>query len=67
MKKINVGIIGLGYVGLKMLHTMSLQKNFSCFGFEKDKNKIDLLKKNKSYIEDISNQDLKKLIKKIFL
>lgn len=64
MKKINVGIIGLGYVGLKMLHTMSLQKNFSCFGFEKDKNKIDLLKKNKSYIDDISNKDLKKINKK---
>jgi UDP-N-acetyl-D-glucosamine dehydrogenase len=64
MKKINVGIIGLGYVGLKMLHTMSLQKNLSCFGFEKDKKKIDLIKKNKSYIEDISNQDIKKINKK---
>lgn len=64
MKKINVGIIGLGYVGLKMLHTMSLKKNLSCFGFENDKGKIDLLKNNKSYIEDISDQEVKKINKK---
>ncbi len=45
MKKINVGIIGLGYVGLKMLHSMSLKKRLLCFGFDNDKKKNRFIKR----------------------
>ena len=57
-KKISASIIGLGYVGLPMLHLLS-KKKINYYGFEKDINKINLLKKNSSYISDISNAQLK--------
>ena len=46
-KKI-IGVIGLGYVGLPLLLLMN--KKFKVYGFDIDKKKIDLLKKNQSYI-----------------
>lgn len=57
-KKFSVGVIGLGYVGLPMLHLLS-KKKMDYYGFDKDPKKIDLLKKNKSYISDVSSEQLK--------
>ena len=42
-KKINIGIIGLGYVGLPLL--LLINKKFNVFGFDKDKSKVSSLKK----------------------
>ncbi len=64
MKNIKVGIIGLGYVGLQMLVTMSKEKKLNVFGFDIDKKKISNLKSNKSYIGDIKDTELKKINKK---
>ena len=36
IKKIHVGIIGLGYVGLTMLNEIA-KKKFNCYGFDIDK------------------------------
>ncbi len=43
MKKINIAVIGLGYVGLPLFE--ELRKYFNTFGFDKDQKKINFLKK----------------------
>ena len=40
IKKIHVGIIGLGYVGLSMLNEIAKKKKFNCYGFDIKKKKI---------------------------
>ena len=50
-RKVNIGIIGLGYVGLP-LAIRFLNKNFNVQGIETDKNKINLIKKGNCYIEN---------------
>ncbi len=46
-KKINIAIVGLGYVGLPLLKTLS-KKGFNTFGIDTDKKKINSLnQKNK--------------------
>ncbi len=56
-KNISIGIIGLGYVGLKLLIQFA-NKKFNVYGFDKDLEKIKNLKKNKSPISYISNKDI---------
>lgn len=63
-KKINIGIIGLGYVGLPLL--LLINKKFNVFGFDKDNSKVNLLKKKISYISDVKNDELKRLNSDIF-
>lgn len=50
-RKIDIGIIGLGYVGLP-LAIRFLNKNFNVQGIETDKHKINLIKKGFCYIEN---------------
>ena len=59
-KNITVGVIGLGYVGLPLLINFAKNK-VKTFGFDKDKKKISMIRKNKSYIDRISNKDIKYL------
>ena len=56
-KKCTVGIIGLGYVGLP-LSILFVKNNFKIIGIDKDKNKINKIKKNDSYLDRISNKDI---------
>ena len=66
-KKNSVGVIGLGYVGLPMLHLLSKEKSIDCYGFDIDNIKINKIKNNNSYISDLKNSDLKIIDKdKIF-
>lgn len=58
-----VGIIGLGYVGLP-LSILFAKNGFKIFGFDLDKNKIRSIKKNKSYLNRISDRDIKLINKK---
>ena len=60
-KKIKIGIIGLGYVGLPLI--LLINKKYEVFGFDSNEEKIKSLKKNSSYISDVSNKELKKLNK----
>jgi UDP-N-acetyl-D-glucosamine dehydrogenase len=62
-KKITIGIVGLGYVGLPLALRFS-EVGFQVIGYDKDDNKIAKLKKHKSYIKSISD---KELIKKKFI
>jgi UDP-N-acetyl-D-glucosamine dehydrogenase len=65
-KEFKVAILGLGYVGLP-LYCLCMQKGIDALGFDLSKKKINNLKKNNSYISDISNDELKKYkSKKLF-
>lgn len=59
-KKITIGIVGLGYVGLP-LAIESAKNGFKTIGFEVQKQKIEMVNKGKSYITDIDSLDLKRL------
>ena len=61
-QKAKIGIIGLGYVGLDLI--LLLSKKNTVFGFDKNNKKINLLKKNKSYISYIKNSDIKNFTQK---
>ena len=61
-KKVTIGVIGLGYVGLPLVF-LYLKKKFNVIGFDKDTQKLKDLKKGKSYLSHISNQYLKKALK----
>ena len=56
-KRITIGIIGLGYVGLPLARTFS-KKKFDVIGFDIDKKKIIKLKKKISYINYFNNTDI---------
>lgn len=57
----NIGIVGLGYVGLPLAIEF-LQKKCKVYGFENDQSKIEKLKSYKSYINHISSKKFKKFI-----
>ena len=59
-KKLKVGIVGLGYVGLP-LATAFIHAGFSVCGFDNDTSKIDMLTKSKSYIDYISDESIAEL------
>lgn len=61
--KVSVGVIGLGYVGLPILHLLS-KKKIKCFGFDINEDKLNKIKKNISYVSDLKNSDLKIIDKK---
>ena len=64
-KRLKVGVIGLGYVGLEILLSIN-EKKFTTFGFDKDALKIENLKKNVPTISTIKKQRLSKLKKNFF-
>jgi UDP-N-acetyl-D-glucosamine dehydrogenase len=62
-KKAKVAIIGLGYVGLP--HAVEISKaGFDVFGIDIQKNRVDLVNKGKSYIQDVKEKDLKLVVEK---
>jgi UDP-N-acetyl-D-glucosamine dehydrogenase len=56
-KTANIGIIGLGYVGLPLALLFS-EEGFPVTGFDIDNRKIDLLTSSQSYISRISSGDI---------
>ena len=56
-KKIKIGIVGLGYVGLP-LSISFYKKGFLVYGFDSDKDKIKSLKTGKSYLNTINNKEI---------
>ena len=58
-KKNTIGLIGLGYVGLPLL--LLINKKYNVFGIDIDQKKIESLKKNKSYISDILDSEIKRI------
>jgi len=62
-KKIAVGVIGMGYVGLP-LAILAAKKNFKVFGYERDSYRFKMLNKRKSYFTNIPSASLNVLSKK---
>ena len=57
-RKVKVGVIGLGYVGLPLVKAF-LSKDFTVFGFDVDLRKIKMLNQGKSYLIHVDTKDLK--------
>jgi UDP-N-acetyl-D-glucosamine dehydrogenase len=56
-----IGIIGQGYVGLPLSVELSKQ-GFNVTGFEVDEYKVKMINNGKSYIGDVSTDDVKELV-----
>ena len=61
-KKAKVGIIGLGYVGLPLAVTFA-KNGFKTYGIDIDRARINRLNRGKSYILDVAQQDISRLMK----
>lgn len=57
-----VAVLGLGYVGLPLAMVFA-QAGFQVTGIEPDTNKVNLLNSGKSYIKDISEEDIFQQVK----
>jgi len=58
MNTIEIGIIGLGYVGLAL--ALELSKKFKVTGYDKDKLRVKNLQKGNDYNEEHNKKDFKK-------
>jgi len=57
----NIGVIGLGYVGLPLSVEVA-RANFKVTGFDISENKVKLINSAKSDIDDIKDSDLSKIV-----
>jgi len=60
-KSARIGVIGLGYVGLPLIVEFCL-KGFDSIGFEVDKRKAGEINAGRSYIVDVTSDDVKKCV-----
>ena len=61
-KKAQIGVIGLGYVGLPLVIEFC-KAGFSVTGFDIDDKKVALLKKGESYIKHIDGSRIAPLVR----
>ncbi len=59
-KSLIVGVVGLGYVGLPFL-VEKAKVGLDVMGFDRNKQRIDMISNKKSYIDDISDDDLENI------
>src|SRR5437764_2091268 len=57
-KTARFGVIGLGYVGLPLALTLS-ESGFNVTGIDIDTNRVDAILAGRSYITDISDEELR--------
>ena len=60
-KKIKIAVIGLGYVGLPLAVEFA-HKGFSVVGLDTDKRKIKAVRNKRSYVVDVPDSVLKRVI-----
>ena len=60
-KSANIGVVGLGYVGLP-LAVEAAKQNFRTVGFDVNSGKVDLINCGKNYVADIENGELKRVV-----
>ena len=65
-RKIKVGVIGLGYVGLP-LAVEKAKAGFKTIGFDIQELKVNLVNEGYNYIGDVVDDDLSVLVKKVCL
>lgn len=61
LKKIKVGVVGLGYVGLP-LAVEKAKAGFKTIGFDIQSQKVDMVNAGHNYIGDVVDKDLKKIV-----
>ncbi|MDB5036818.1 MAG: wbpA [Bacteriovoracaceae bacterium] len=61
-KKAHIGVIGLGYVGLPLSIAFA-DAGYSVTGFDNNAQKVDLLNEGKSYVQDVSTENVAKHVK----
>lgn len=66
LNKETIGVFGLGYIGLPLALNLS-RKKIKVLGFDIDKEKINNLKKNKSYLSHIKSKEISYAKKKGFI
>lgn len=64
-KDINIGVIGLGYVGLPVSISF-VKQDFHVFGFDIDHHRVKRLQQGDSYVDDISNSELQNAMQNNF-
>ena len=64
-KKINISVIGLGYVGLPLTIEL-VKKNYLVTGIDIDFKKVKIIKSGRSPIKNISENDISILSRKNF-
>ncbi len=57
-----IGILGLGYVGLPLAAAFGAA-GFHIVGIDPDPRKVDTLKKGKSYVQDVADEQIESLLK----
>lgn len=60
-REATLGVIGLGYVGLP-LAVEKAKAGFKVYGFDVQKEKVDMVNAGRNYIGDVVNEDLKALV-----
>jgi len=60
-KKATIGVVGLGYVGLPLC-VLFAKKGFKVIGFDIKEERVDSVNKGKSYIQDVTEGELSKLV-----
>ncbi len=66
-EKYNISIFGLGYVGLPLAMRMSKNKENYILGYDKDEIKIKSLIDGISYVDDVSDNEIKSATKDNFV
>lgn len=61
MNSNKIAIIGLGYVGLTLAN-LCIQKGFEVIGIDVDQRKIDLLKTGKTYLTDVTDDQVQSML-----
>ena len=61
-RKVRAGIIGLGYVGLPLAIEFA-RAGVEVFGIDIDQSKVNAIHQGRSYIQDVSEKDLRQLTK----
>jgi UDP-N-acetyl-D-glucosamine dehydrogenase len=60
-KSARVGVVGLGYVGLPLIVEFA-SKGFRGIGFEVDQKKVDEINAGRSYIPDVTSENVEKAV-----
>ncbi|MCY3414223.1 MAG: nucleotide sugar dehydrogenase [Candidatus Heimdallarchaeota archaeon] len=58
-KSVSISVIGLGYVGLPLVVKAGIHPDTKVYGLDLDQRKLNHLEDNHSYIEDISDEEIK--------
>lgn len=61
-RKAKIAIIGLGYVGLPLAYAFAA-RGFRVVGIDRDPKKVKMIGRGKSYIEDISSESLRRVVR----